>query len=334
MTFSHALLPVFTLTLLTSVTSFASRQELEAASLIEHAKQLSDIRAQGMPAFRLKINFKAISGKGRTVEGTYMEVWASRALWRREITIGDFSRKQVAVEQKRWTLDSATVVPEHLDEVLFLYHGGTLQPEFWKPGEIEDRVINGVLARCIERKANAGEGRSALCFDKSTGVLAAEIRPSQRKSTEETQTCLFSDYQAFGGKLVARSYECEEGNQPSLEARLVELAAEPESAPDSFVPPKAAKESVNCLGRVTRPIVVYSPEPTPPRSTHGGNKVTMSVVVGTDGKAYNVTVISAPAADYADSAVEAARQWRFKPATCDGKAMEAELGLEIEFNIF
>jgi periplasmic protein TonB len=61
--------------------------------------------------------------------------------------------------------------------------------------------------------------------------------------------------------------------------------------------------------------------------------VIMAVVVGTDGKVQNIRVISAPAEDYAQSALEAARQWRFNPATCDGEAMEAEIGLEIEFNI-
>ena len=52
---------------------------MEAASLIEHAKQLSDIRADGAPAFRLRMNFRAIAKDGSVLEGAYSEVWVSKA---------------------------------------------------------------------------------------------------------------------------------------------------------------------------------------------------------------------------------------------------------------
>ena len=61
-----------------SSTSFAGNKQTEAAALIEHAKQLSDIRAEGAPAFRLRLDFKAIKRDGSVLAGTYTEVWVSK----------------------------------------------------------------------------------------------------------------------------------------------------------------------------------------------------------------------------------------------------------------
>jgi hypothetical protein len=61
-------------------TAFASKKEVEAASLIERTRQLSDIRAEGSSPFRLKLNFKVTRKKdGAVLEGT----WSSKTQWRR-----------------------------------------------------------------------------------------------------------------------------------------------------------------------------------------------------------------------------------------------------------
>jgi hypothetical protein len=47
--------------------AFANKKDDEAAAMIDHAKQLSDIRAHGAPGFRLKVNFKTIRRDGPAV---------------------------------------------------------------------------------------------------------------------------------------------------------------------------------------------------------------------------------------------------------------------------
>ena len=71
-------------------TCFGISKESEAASLIERAKQLSDIRAEGAPGFRLKIAFKIVKEDGSVAEGTYTEVWASKARWRKDMVLEIF----------------------------------------------------------------------------------------------------------------------------------------------------------------------------------------------------------------------------------------------------
>src|SRR5580700_1026347 len=151
-TCSRALFLAFALTLLTSPT-FASKQEAEAAeaaALIEHAKQLSDIRAEGAPAFKLKIGFKTIKDDGSASEGEYTEVWVSKTTWRREAVVGDFRRIQIAFEGKRWLLSSGAVTPRHVGDVYRLSDSRNLRPADWSPQRHENREVNGISSRSLE----------------------------------------------------------------------------------------------------------------------------------------------------------------------------------------
>ena len=313
-------------------TAFATKKDAEAAELIEHAKQLSDIRAEGAPAFRLKLSFKTIKEDGSVLEGAYTEVWVSKAQWRRQTVLGAFGRIQVAAGRKRWLLDSTTAVPEHLSDLLGLSEIGRFRPEAWKPGKIEDREIKGLSLRCLETNPDSRGARSALCFDKSSGAVAVEVYPLEMNARIVDKTCFFSDYEKFGNRVLARSYECAEDKHPRLQARIVELVAEPAPDPALFAPLDGAKESVNCLGLVKPPTPVHQEAPKFPRPSLVSTLVVTSMVVSTDGKPLNLRVTSAPNHDFDRAALEAARQWRFKPATCDGEPMETEIALEVSFH--
>jgi len=310
-------------------TAFASKQDAEAAALIEHAKQVSDIHADGAPPFRMKLRFKILKDDGPAMEGEYTEFWVSKAQWREETVVGDFRRIQVTEGDKRWLLDSSTVVPKEVREVPFLYEIGKFQRNRWNSQK--DRVLDGIRVHCLEDKPAPSLAGRAICFDKASGTVIAEVRPVQLGSQVGLRTCLRSDYQKFGDRVVARFYECAEGRHPRLEARIVELAAEAARDSALFAPPEGAKEWVNCLGSVTPPKVLAPQVPVLPGSS-GSALVMMSIVVGTDGKPLGLSVTSAPNRIYDEAALAAARQWKFQAATCDGKPIEEELTVEIEMH--
>jgi TonB family protein len=330
MTSRPILFPVLSVALLLS-TAFANKKVAEAAALIEHAKQLSDIRAEGAPAFRLKLSFKTIKEDGTVRDGSYTEVWVSRAQWRRETVLGDFRRTQIAAGRKQWVLDSTSAVPEHIGDILSLSQVDRFGADAWKPGKIEAREIEGRTVRCIETNPDLRGARSALCFENGSGVVAAEVRPLEMGTRIVDKACFFSDYQKFGDRVLARSYECDEDRHPRLQARIVELAFEP--APDSalFAPLDGAKESVNCLSVVKAPSVVHQQDPTFPRTSGGQARVTILMLVGIDGKPSNLKVANASNHNFDQAALEAAQRWRFKPATCDGEPVETEIAVEVSF---
>lgn len=264
------------------------------------------------------------------MHGRYTEIWVSKTQWRKETELGDFRRIQSAAGRKLWLVDSTTVLPQQIVDIPNISDVSRLRPEAWKSRKARD--INGIAVHCLENSANSATW--ALCFDKVSGTLYAEVSPLHPWTGSSKRVCLHSDYQKFGEYTVARSYECQEDQHRNLQARVVDLTTYIAQDPTLFVLPEGAKESVNCLGSTKPPTVVYRLNPTPPRSFSGTNVVTISVIVGIDGKPHDLKVISAPNRDYDEAALEAVRQWRYKPATCDGEPMEARINVETEFHHF
>ncbi len=325
--------------LLCSSASSAGNKQAEATSLIERAKQLSDIRADGAPAFRLMLDFRATKKDGSTVEGTYTEVWNSKAQWRRETVAGDVRRREVATDQKRFLLEPGKALPEHIQDLPALSDIGRFQAEAWKPEKIENRSLNGVQVRCVETLPVVRSGfrrfpsgtepggwgeAPTLCFDRSSGALAAEIEPAMNRSEDEA--CFFVDYQKFGAGLYARSYKCLEGEQTRLEARVVELVTLPQVDPELFALAQGVKELTSCPDPVRPPRPVYEPEPV---GWYGSGVVVIRMTVGIDGTPRNLSVDSSPGPKLEKAALEAVRQWRFRPATCDGEPVEINIAAEV-----
>ena len=62
--------------------------------------------------------------------------------------------------------------------------------------------------------------------------------------------------------------------------------------------------------------------------------VVLLLVVGVDGKAHDIRVKRSLGMGLDERAVEAVRQWQFKPATKDGQQVPLEVGLEVNFRLY
>lgn len=328
-------LPAATLALLSS-TGLASDKQTEAASLIEHAKQLSDIRADGAPAFRLKMAFKALMKDGSVLEGTYTEVWASKTQYRRETVAGDIRRTEIAEGQKRFLLEPVKALPDHIRDLPALSETDRFKPEVWRPEKIENRKLNGASVRCIETTPVTRGIRTStrwdpedwaetpsLCFDRGSGLLTGEIEPATYSS--EGVTCFFFDYEKFGDRLYARAFKCIEGGKARLEARVFDLVLLPQADRELFALPNGARELTSCPDPVMAPSVVYSPYPA--GLPHSG-VVVISTIISFDGTTRDLRIVSSPSPKFEKAALEAVRQWRFRPATCDREPVEVRINVD------
>jgi TonB family protein len=318
------------LLLLPGRSAFANKKsDEEAALLFAHARQLSDIRADGAPAFRLKLALKITDGKGTASEGTYTEVWVSRAQWRREIVLGDFHRTVVALERKQWLADEAGPIPENAKQAAGLTSLDDLRAGPAKSAKIKARDMKGIAVLCVMTAFGGKE--SGPCFDSSSGTLAARETPSTVGLGIADRTCLFEQYQAFGDRLMPTSYKCIEDKKVLLEASMVELTFRPELDQSMFAPLKGAKESVHCPGSVVPPKAVHQEGPEFPSSERGPGAATVAALIAMNGKATDFEVLSSTNKDFAQAAIESVRKWRFTPATCDGEAFEVRITVEVDF---
>jgi len=311
----------------------ASKKEEEANALIERAKQLSDIRAEGAPAFRLKVSLR-ITGKGSpATEGTYTETWESAGRWRAETVVGDFRRTTVANGKKSWTLSNGSAALTGREEIGFLMGLVRYSPDAWKPGKLEDREIDSVPVRCIETKSDPSGGKDVLCFDKGAGTIATKILPQQVGDRVVKRECEYQDYLRFGERMFPRTIRCLQDHVPVLEQTVVELVAQP--APDAalFGPLTGGTESANCTG-VKPPTAVYTPAPVPPKFTNPEHPVVLWLIVGTDGAPRDIKVARSVDKAFDGAALEAVQRWKFKPATCDGEPFEVQINVNVNFQVF
>jgi TonB family protein len=58
------------------------------------------------------------------------------------------------------------------------------------------------------------------------------------------------------------------------------------------------------------------------------------MVVGPDGKPHNIRVVRTLGLGLDEKAIEAVKNWRFKPAMKDGKPVAVQISVEVEFHLY
>ncbi len=113
------------------------------------------------------------------------------------------------------------------------------------------------------------------------------------------------------------------------------LCVAQESQPPLFVcssdhPPSAGP----CA---TPPKATYSPDPTYSAEAYRARlqgRVRMAVVVTADGRIGDIQVVKSLGMGLDEQAVQAVRQWRFEPATLDGKPVAVKANIEVNFRLY
>ena len=85
------------------------------------------------------------------------------------------------------------------------------------------------------------------------------------------------------------------------------------------------------------PQVVFSPEPSfseEARKAKAQGTVTLLVVVGKDGRPYNIRVGQSLGLGLDEKAIEAVNRWRFRPATRNGQLVATQIAVEVDFRLY
>jgi TonB family protein len=91
------------------------------------------------------------------------------------------------------------------------------------------------------------------------------------------------------------------------------------------------------LGGVTVPRVIYNPEPgfsDEARKAKAQGMVVLLLVVGTDGRPYDIRVQQSLGMGLDEKAIEAVRTWRFRPGTLNGQPVATQIGVEVDFHLY
>jgi protein TonB len=89
-------------------------------------------------------------------------------------------------------------------------------------------------------------------------------------------------------------------------------------------------------GGVSAPVVLYKVDPEyseEARKAKYSGTVTLSIVVGTDGKATNITVVKSLGMGLDEKAMEAVQKWRFTPGKNKGVPVAVRANVEVNFRL-
>ena len=92
------------------------------------------------------------------------------------------------------------------------------------------------------------------------------------------------------------------------------------------------------VGRdVTAPEAIYAPAPqysSEARKSCYEGTVVLWLVIDTSGKPQNIKVVRALGKGLDEQAIQAVREWRFKPASKDGRPVAVQINVEVNFRLY
>ena len=88
---------------------------------------------------------------------------------------------------------------------------------------------------------------------------------------------------------------------------------------------------------VTVPELVFSPEPSfsdEARKAKFQGVVLLMLIVGKDGRPYNVRVHQSLGMGLDEKAIEAVKNWRFRPAILNGQPVATQIAVQVDFHLY
>jgi len=184
----------------------------------------------------------------------------------------------------------------------------------------------------LESNSLNGVG-TAYCFGSQKPVLVSTLM-------NHTITNEYSRIQSFENHNIAGHIEIVYAGKKSLEADL-ESSVEITANDAAFTPAPDAKEDNPQIKTITlKPgalivgTLIERVEPVYPlyaKAQKIGGMVVIKGIIGKDGRLRKAEIVSSPHSSLSDAALEAVRQWRYKPYMLNGEPVEVQTTINLAF---
>jgi TonB family protein len=307
-----------------------------AEAAVARALQLENLWIDGTSPMQVRGEI-GVAAKGSMAQGNYGFEFVSPSKSREEIRFGNYERIRVRGPNGYWQATSLNYQPEaifQLDRLLQLramLRVGSKQVL----AKLKDRKKDGPEEQCTEVKWVTGTER-ILCFDKATGVLVGVDYPAgENRNAPEISHIEYSAFAAIGDKQVPREIRAWKDRKLVAQFKITEIAEVKDAVklhPKIFERPPNGEFWAECddlqQELVTRVQPVY---PHKARANREGGHVVLYAVIETDGSLSHLTIIHPAPTELEAAAVQAVRQWRYKPSACGGVPARFETSIAVDF---
>jgi TonB family protein len=317
----------------------AADDQLSLRNIFEKARDISDIRAPGIPAFRLSGELRIWAKKGSPSQGKYLYAWTPEGKWREEINLSGYKRVRSGDGKQFWQVrSSATENPSifELDQLLRIRHSLSIgQGDTLK--RLHSENIDGTEADCIRYESNRGLIET-FCFNPTSGEL---LKYAPEKDSSELPWRApwqqYSQFQEWAGKRFPRTLRGFNGKHLVMELQLGEITPLPQPPPDYFDPPESATFWADCRPSDAEWKVKDMTEPAYPVSARMNSKegtVTLYAVIEEDGHVSGLHVLHSAGTELDQAATNAVSQWRYeRTESCADSKGRTETAIDVTFSL-
>ena len=295
--------------------------------LIAQAEDKMNIFA--LPHFVMKATIQ-VDGQGKHAEGTYLLLWNGPEQWREQISFPDYGEIQVGGEGVVLLKRSTEVMIPASYSVHRALGFGTSWSSFAgldprpdeKVNKIHNRKINGAKTDCVEIEDREKHVRE-VCVDQTAGVIVRD----HSLGNEEILP--------VGTKLFPRVLSFAEEGLPSARIQITELKTPEGIPPSAFEPPSGAVSRLGCMNPSPTSLQkrVLPRYPDAARQAHAQGTVAIYAVIGKDGGLSKLQIVSGVTSGLNAASLEAVRQWKYQPVTCEGIPVEIEVVIQVNYTL-
>lgn len=138
-----------------------------------------------------------------------------------------------------------------------------------------------------------------------------------------------------GGKVYPRFLSFVEDGKTLAKANVTELTTPSQFSPNSFTPPAGVTPQAGCMNPTSFRLIkrLFPQYPRSAREQHIQGFVALDVWIGSDGVPRIGKVVAHASPDLEQSSVDAIKEWRYDPATCNGNPVEVETVLRVKYTL-
>lgn len=315
----------------------AAQQEKDPRKLLETALEpITTLRRDGSPPFRLEAHFRYSDAADQPQEGFYRLLWISPKENGDELFSFGYRKTRITVSGRTWTHQSRPGIPlrhyQFADALGSLYHALLRVDPKTKAAE-RFRLVKhpSPNRRCLR---GTSFDQRTWCIDVASGRVA--------EVTDAYWAVEYSDYITFGeGALPGRLRVLERAtSNPVLEATLVMHRLEPEgSIRDLMALPEDAESKPHCppdslptaFSKLLKSVEPIYPEEDRRQRREGA--VVIFTSIGSDGSIHLPSVVHSPGPRMTQAALDAVRQWQYRPYENCGVPVEAVTYIIVNFKL-
>jgi TonB family protein len=308
--------------------------------LLEVGRKVNALSGPDVQPWHLKASFELFDSDGKSKDkGTYEEWWVSEKEYKRVYASPEFARTEYGTDNGTFHSGSQ----DWPSWPLSLLRRALVDPiptkddlENWGHRKLE-RKFGAVRLPCAALAYKNGkqvdESSPSFCFDASKPILLYSNTSHGNNQTVFSHISLFNHRYAAGDISVLFL------GKPSLSIHVEKLEAlDSKNNADMTLPAGAVPEATGRIVLSSLESGDYALKKVPPQYPASAKQqgvqgeVIMDAIIGADGRVRDLRALAGPQT-LRQPAVDAVRQWLYKPYVLNGSAMEVQTEVYVIFSL-